>query len=172
MTQIGAGLGIVGNPALTSLVGLDNIHGGSIFNLSIRENPSLSSCAVKSICDYLVSPDGIVEIQDNAQGCNSQEELKAACEGGVDESAAGSQQPAVSIFPDPASTFITIEVPETIISHNITTLTIYNYNGKQIIQIQLEQPQAVVDVSGLRSGIYFVKVVCDDGVMAGKFVKQ
>jgi hypothetical protein len=69
-----------GNPALTSLAGLDNIAAGSITKLTIANNNSLSTCEVQSICDYLVAPTGTVYIFSNATGCNSQAEVIAACE--------------------------------------------------------------------------------------------
>jgi hypothetical protein len=84
-----------GNHALTSLTGLDNIDGGSIIDLIIGDNPYLSTCEVQSICDYLASPNGSIEISGNATGCNSQQEVEAACGVGLDESAVGSQRSTV-----------------------------------------------------------------------------
>jgi serine protease AprX len=37
-------------------------------------------CAIQSICDYLTSHDGTVEIHNNAPGCNSPEEVQHACD--------------------------------------------------------------------------------------------
>jgi len=71
---------IMYNPLLTSLEGIGNIDANSINNLYINNNDTLSSCDVQSICDYLVSPNGIVEIYDNATGCNSPEEIESDCE--------------------------------------------------------------------------------------------
>lgn len=68
-----------GNPLLISLSGLDNINPASIDGLFIINNAILSSCEVQSICNYLISPGGIVEIQYNADGCNSIVEVEGAC---------------------------------------------------------------------------------------------
>nr|NQU88899.1 hypothetical protein [Bacteroidota bacterium] len=73
-------LGTLGNPSLVSLAGLESIEPNSITNLEISYNSSLSECHAQSICDFLVSPIGEIEIHDNAPGCNSQEEVIEACE--------------------------------------------------------------------------------------------
>jgi hypothetical protein len=65
-------LHISSNPVLSSLAGLDNITAASINNLKIIYNDSLSNCAVRSICDYLASPNGVVDIGNNATGCSGQ----------------------------------------------------------------------------------------------------
>ena len=79
LMSIGGDLLIEGNAALFSLTGLNNIDAGSIDDLYIYDNSSLSFCEVQSICDYLVSPNGNIEIHDNTMGCNSQQEVDSAC---------------------------------------------------------------------------------------------
>ena len=76
LTSIGGGLMIDNNITLNSLTGLDNIDAGSISNLYIRNNSSLSNCAVQSICDYLASPNGTIEIHDNAQAATARKKWK------------------------------------------------------------------------------------------------
>ena len=72
-------MGIIDNDALTSLMGLDNIESNSIEDLIIYGNGCLFTCEVQSICDYLASPNGTVNIHDNAIGCNSQQEVEEEC---------------------------------------------------------------------------------------------
>ena len=79
VTSIGGYLSFSRNAALTSLTGLDSLDAGSIANLSIKYNTLLSTCAIQSICDYLVSPNGTIEIRYNSPGCNSQQEVEEAC---------------------------------------------------------------------------------------------
>ena len=79
VTSIGVRLIIEANAALTSLTGIDNIEAGSIGHLLIEGNSNLSACAVNSICDYLAAPNGYTSIEDNAPGCNSQEEVEDDC---------------------------------------------------------------------------------------------
>lgn len=77
---VGEYFNIINNASLTNLSGLENIDLGSINELGIYDNPILSECDAQSICDYLVSPNGTVNIHDNAAGCNSQQEVEDDCE--------------------------------------------------------------------------------------------
>ncbi len=79
LTSIGGYLEIRFNDVLTSLTGLDNIDAASIDSLFIIDNDSLSTCDVQCICDYLASPNGVVEIYSNAPGCNNPPEIANAC---------------------------------------------------------------------------------------------
>ncbi len=79
LPAIGGSFGMADNNILTSLTGLDNIQAESIINISIHNNSYLSTCEVFSICSYLSSPNGTIDIHDNAPGCNSQEEVEDAC---------------------------------------------------------------------------------------------
>jgi len=168
LTSIGGWLYIAGNDILTTLAGLDNIDDESISGLSIYSNNSLSTCAVESICDYLKSPGGDVNISGNAPGCNSPEEVEAACPISVDEN--GFLENQISIYPNPSNTAITIELPQTISPKN-TIVTIYNLNGQQLINRQITEPTTVINVGILPNGIYFLKVTGEKNVSVGKFIK-
>jgi hypothetical protein len=174
LTSIGGSISIGApspylNDSLTSLAGLDNIDAGTISDLTIYNNPNLSICEVKSICDYLVAPNGNVSIHDNGTGCNNQEEVQDSC-----EAQAGIVDPSfikeISIYPNPAHTTITIELP-TQPSKN-TTLIISNTNGQQLITKPINKPQTEIDISHLPAGIYIVKVWNDKDVMVRKVIKQ
>ena len=167
--SIGGDLNIFHNSYLASLSGLDSIDGGSIINLRIVGNDSLSTCAIQSICDLLASPNGTIEINNNASGCDSREEIEDLClylyamELNVQE--------AIFVYPNPSSTAIFIESPSSLPAVNIL-LNIYNLSGQQIISRQITELQTMVDVSGLVTGIYFIQVISEKSVVAGKFVKQ
>jgi len=149
---------------LTSLSGLDNIDAGSITDLGIRDNGSLSTCEVQSICDYLASPNGTIDIQNNAYGCNSRRQVEAACAVvSLDEISTGN---TLSIYPNPTSTNITIET---------TTkgfLTILNLNGQELLKQEVTEPSTTIIVNTLPSGIYFLKVTSKRKVEVGKFIKH
>ncbi len=78
LNSIGGTLYINGTN-LTSLDGLDNVAPSSISSMYIYGNGLLSDCEVESICDYLTSPNGKVNIYNNAEGCNSPPEIAYAC---------------------------------------------------------------------------------------------
>ena len=158
------------NESLTSLAGLDNIGAGTIHDLTIYNNPNLSNCDVKSICDYLGAPTGNVTIHDNGAGCNSQEEIIEDCAFGIGESSVINQQSLANIYPNPTHSSITIELP-TQPSKN-TSLTLSNTNGQQLITQPITEPQTEIDISHLPVGIYIVKIWNDKDVMVRKVIKQ
>ena len=164
LTIIGGHLSIYDNPTLSSLEGINNINANSISGLVLLRNSSLTTCAIKSICDFLASPNDTIWIENNAPGCNSPEEIEAVCDTiGVFEL---SDEPELSIYPNPTSTHITIETPVE------SLLSIMNLNGKELLKQPITEPKTVVDISTLPNGIYFVRVTGDKAVHVGMFVKQ
>lgn len=158
---------IDGNPVLNSLVGLENINSDSLEKLIVRNNTSLSVCAVKSICEYLGSSNGTIEIHNNAVGCNSQAGVDSTCRNLSAENL--TIDGGLLIYPNPASTNITIE------AHEISTqsqLSILNVNGQQLISRKITEPKTQLDISNLPSGVYFVRLTGETSVVMGKFVKQ
>lgn len=79
LSFIGGDLIISYNGSLSSLSGLENLTPGSVRNLTITNNASLTRCAIESICQYLVNPGGPVSIFNNADGCNSPSEVANSC---------------------------------------------------------------------------------------------
>lgn len=79
LVSIGGIMNIINNASLTHLTGLENIESNSISDLSIYNNSQLSECDIQSICEYLMSPNGSINIYDNATGCNSQLEVENEC---------------------------------------------------------------------------------------------
>jgi hypothetical protein len=170
LTTIGDNLHISDNYALTSLTGLDNIDAGSISNLYIRDNYLLSTCEVKSICDYLSNPNGSIELYDNTTGCDSPEEVLDSCVANAVTIGEFNLNEDVIIYPNPTYSTITIELP-TQPSKN-TILTLSNTNGQQLITQPITKPQTEIDISHLPKGIYIVKVWNDKDVMVQKIIKQ
>ena len=82
LSSIGGWIDITNNPLLKSLSGLDYIDPNTITGLYIKNNASLSTCHVQSICDYLAAPNGAVSISGNDNGCKTRAEVEAACAGG------------------------------------------------------------------------------------------
>jgi len=154
VTSIGGGLGIVYNDVLTSLSGLDNIDAASIDSLFIYNNTALSSCEVKSVCDYLANPTGTIEIYDNAPGCNSQVEVEEACTESVEELYA---EDYLSLFPNPAIHVVNISIHDGL---EVEEVTIYTLTGQQLMQ---ERPVSnTIDISHLQQGMYIVEVVIEN----------
>jgi hypothetical protein len=126
----------------------------------------LSDCDVFSICQYLASPIGTVEIHDNAPGCNTVEEIQEACLTTVEEVKTGN---GITLIPNPSTDKITISLPA--ISGN-TQLSIFNVSWEKVMERQLTDTETQIDISALPRGVYFVRVQNEKMVEVGKMVKE
>jgi len=166
LASIGNYLWLRFNPSITSLSGLENIDPATITDLVLMFNSELSACDVKSICEFLASQSGTVQINDNAAGCNNQSEVEMACLDAVEES-----YPSENLFtisPNPSSTQITIET--TAFSSKFQ-ISIFNLNVQEVMSCQIAEHNAVVDISDLPGGVYFVRMTGEKAVVVEKFIK-
>ncbi|MCD4664154.1 MAG: T9SS type A sorting domain-containing protein, partial [Bacteroidales bacterium] len=195
LASIGGGLTITLNPELTNLAGLDNlssivgglkirlneslvnitglssINPGSISNLMLTYNFSLSDCAVQSICDYLASPNGTVVINNNAPGCNSQQEVEDACWTSVDEN---SFENIFFISPNPINSTTLIQY--TLHHNSPVTLKIFDLSGRLVVtlvnEFQQQGEQRVIFKSdALPAGVYFCVLKTINGKKTKKILK-
>jgi hypothetical protein len=148
--SIGGMLDIEGNTVLTSLAGLDSIDAGSITDLTISGNYSLSTCEVHSICDYLASPNGTVYFVGNAPGCNTQQEVENACAAlGVESLNPGS---SFNIHPNPASDEISVSgLPVN------SEVRILDLTGKQMMTEKTLNTITTFDIQNLPQGVYIFR---------------
>jgi hypothetical protein len=120
----------------------------------VLSNALLNDCDVQSICEYLVSPGGTIEIHDNAPGCNSPSEVENECDVAIEEN---NDHEALTLFPNPASSFITITTQQ---GKPIEEAIIYNHLGQKALMAV--PANNTVDVSGLKPGIYFIEVITSE----------
>jgi hypothetical protein len=187
LTSIGGGLIIQNNDSLTSFTGLENLtsvhniwfrYNKSLASLKglenvtnfgsliwIADNDTLSDCAIQSICNYLAGT-GTAWIENNATGCNSREEVEVACGVSVNEL---NQSNIFSVYPNPSSKFITIEMPGTRCQGDISVM---NFNGHELIKSQFMARKTVIDISNLPAGVYFLRMTNDRTVEVRKIIKQ
>jgi hypothetical protein len=168
LNSLGGYLDISGNSALTSLTGLENVKyiGGGLW---IRANSILSSCEVQSVCNYLSAPVGYLEISNNAPGCNSPEEVRAACLGVGLESI--SLDNIYNFYPNPATNIISIKTNNSL--QGETTICIFNMNGVLLQQEKFQSQNLIeIDVSPLAKGFYLVKIQTNKGIETKKLVVQ
>ena len=172
LTSIGFRLTIENNDVLTSLSGLENIESASIENLHISDNAFLSKCDIQSICDYLASPNGIIEIHDNAPGCNSPEEVEAACDTVSVQEVYFEE--TFSISPNPSSGSVNLRF--TIHDSQLTIIDLFEISGVRIKGLlnELRNPgsyEMEVDLSDLQAGVYFCVLKTREGIKTTKIVK-
>ena len=166
LQSIGGDLNIRLNPNLRNLTGLDNIDPGSIMDLQIKSNSKLSVCAIQSICDYLASPNGTVQIEDNSPGCNSQQEVDSACVYLIDTE--NGFEKDISIFPNPSNYSIAVEMTRPF--NTDILLTIFRIDGQKLIEQNITRQRTVVDISTLPPGVYLVRLVNNKSVMVQRIL--
>lgn len=72
-----------------------------------------------------------------------------------------------SLSPNPAQNVLNIHAKE---NFKILSVRIYNMVGQLILVTS--NPDQAIDVSGMKTGAYFIKIISDKGTTSGKFVKQ
>ncbi|MBR2772689.1 MAG: T9SS type A sorting domain-containing protein [Bacteroidales bacterium] len=72
----------------------------------------------------------------------------------------------ITVRPVPAQDVLTIDNAEG------SQVMICNLNGQSVLSIPMASANEIIDVSGLSSGVYFVKVVNGSAVSMVKFVKE
>ena len=75
----------------------------------------------------------------------------------------------LSIYPNPSFTQITFEISAI---PTIGQLSIMNLTGQELISQQVTELKTVIDISGLPSGVYFVRLTGDKTVEVGKIIKE
>ncbi|QBZ98629.1 DUF7619 domain-containing protein [Flavobacterium sangjuense] len=72
-----------------------------------------------------------------------------------------------TLSPVPAKNSLTITTKQDIM---ISSVNIYNTLG-QLVQV-ITNPNETIDVSGLKTGSYFIKIISDKGTASSKFIKE
>ncbi|MEG2071165.1 MAG: T9SS type A sorting domain-containing protein, partial [Bacteroidales bacterium] len=75
----------------------------------------------------------------------------------------------VQLSPNPADNFIYIGVSDQL---TVKEAGIYDVYGKLVKDLSIKDKNTEINVSALSSGIYFVRLSCDEGFIAKKFVKK
>jgi hypothetical protein len=79
------------------------------------------------------------------------------------------QQSKFSLYPNPATDKITVEIAE---GQAPPQLSMMNLNGEEVLTLSLIKPKTQIDISNLPSGVYFVRVTNDKTVEVGKIIKE
>lgn len=173
LTYVGWSLGICGS-SITSLDGIENIDASSIFaDVIIRENPYLTNCEVESICEYIAMPDTYITVLDNAEGCNSEEEIEEACETVfIDEKTILSD---IELYPNPASNLALLSFYCS--EKSYISISIYSINNLEIMQFLSEESnegnyKVKIDCSNLPGGVYFIKLQTSKEIITKKLAIQ
>lgn len=168
-------IGVWQNPALTSLNGLNNLK--LINNNSSSElirigtaaagggNPMLTDfCALQGIVNLIgasvLDADPLSYINNGTTfNPTFQNIADGVCSGTL--STAGIDKISINIYPNPASSFLTIES-----SSPITLISLVNALGIEVIKTK----ELSLDVSNLPTGIYFVRILINNEYVSRKLI--
>lgn len=142
------------NSNLITITGIDKINSESITDLHITENYSLSMCEAQSVCNYLASPNGVIDVYNNATGCNNKEEVIAAC---IDWIPYYNSETNITIYPNPAKKELFI-LSENEISVN--EVNIFNQLGLKLLHEAGNTDK--INISTLRPGIYIIEIITEN----------
>ena len=161
LDTIVSGLSINDNMLLSSMESIMNSH--IDYYISIHDNPSLEVCDINSICAFLsTNPDNAV-IFNNSTGCNSIEEIEEACDtlGVVNFH----EKSRLLLHPNPAENEVLITGSNAIF---INEIIFYNSVGQKVLRIN--QIENKIDISELKSGIYFINIVTRQSLISQKLI--
>ncbi|MFT4801938.1 MAG: hypothetical protein ACI93N_001713 [Flavobacteriaceae bacterium] len=152
---------IESNPSLTTIEALNYMElPSSIDEIGIINNSSLEVCRNDFICSVIDDDDVTKYFVNNAQGCNSVEEVQESCDLSFTDI-----YDLVDIYPNPASDDITITLDNSI---NLKNTLIYSTLGKMVFETQKNH----IDISTYKAGVYYARIITDKGAVFRKIVKE
>jgi len=162
LLSIGEDFILLDNHLLIDINALD--HTMSILGeLEIRNNTELSTCDVTSICEYLEISNTAI-ISNNKDDCNSLNTLLTNCES---VSTLETENLNIEIFPNPTSKDFFIKNKNQL---KIKEIIIFDVYGKEHLRIQNDFQ--VINVSSLVNGLFFVKLLLEEGELVKKLKIQ
>jgi len=165
LNSINGDFWIDANDSLTSLEGLNNVDALSINDIFIRSNSVLSKCDVKSICDYLANPSGLVGIHDNSTGCINKNQILDSCTAvGISSKI---DEPTYLVYPNPATNYFSISKNN---NKDINEIIVCNLLGKNVLH-KKELPDRI-DISNLKKGIYILELISGKLRIQKKLIKR
>lgn len=165
LNSLGDELAFVMNDSLVSIDGIANIDASTIAELYIEHNPMLSECDVESICNYLAAPNGYTNINGNAAGCNSIEEVEEAC--GITATNEIVLSDDLLVYPNPAKEFTRIYS-----NSKLVEISLYNLCGELILREYPALTSYQLKTSMLTPGIYNLRLVTDDSAYSKRLIVQ
>lgn len=160
---INGGLFIVLNNELENLLWLNNISASNLDEILISENQMLSYCSYNFICESLIDAGVIVQIEYNAEGCYTNEEVEESCNYlSINEN----QNIEVSLYPNPVNSELQIRGLDGI---NDFEINIFNHLGQVMSKIK---NSTYIDLSDYPSGIYIIEITWSGNIIHQKIIKE
>lgn len=155
----------ISDPIMAYFLGGSSVNLGSVMNELM--GISFPKTSTTTTLNYWIANDNypIVEIETNAD-CSYAKKL--AIRYGENQVCVGTQEIAVSIYPNPTSDFLNIETEEM----GQGSISIYSVNGSLVKEEKINGTHNSINVSSLRNGNYFFRISCGDIKINGNFAKN
>ncbi len=165
LVRVGYGFYIGGNDSLQSLAGLEHVRivDQRIEAFYIGGNLQLDSCHIAPMCEFIAGG-GIVRFANNAQGCNSVDEVWEMCMA-VDVAQPGSESDII-VYPNPTHGLIFTNYSDSV---HMDHLTIYNSLGMEVFQAH--QHVGPINITHLPDGLYILKFSLNGSIKVSSVVK-
>jgi hypothetical protein len=132
-------------------IGFKNFRWELENGIEITDNPLLSECSVRPVCEMLKNfPDSLKLINNNGPNCGKEEDILSKCISSV----SSDSENDTHFYPNP--TFDQITPSEEITVHRI-------FNGQGICVSDLYTHNQTIDLSDLSPGIYFLHYTKNKG---------
>ncbi|MBN2612836.1 MAG: T9SS type A sorting domain-containing protein [Bacteroidales bacterium] len=73
------------------------------------------------------------------------------------------------IFPNPAEDYVMVKAPDGL---NLQKVSFFDISGRELEEWKVNASQFIIDLSGYKKGIYFLKTESGSGIMVTKLVKR
>ena len=147
-------------------------NGASKWNLQYRVvNGTWSTVTVEgnptyTITDLTEATEYQIQVQAVCDGATSPWSTMISQSTGINARLMGS----ISLYPNPASNYVDVRVSDNDIA--VSRLEVYDVYGKLINEVEVINNPTRINVENLASGMYFVKVITNDGVATKNFIKK
>jgi len=167
IASVGGILQIEYNDSITDISSLnENIM---VDTLVIRFNPLLSECDIQTVCNHLSYGNSYSNIELNAPGCNSPEEVEEACmETSINEILSEFE---ISIHPNPVKDYVDFSFNYS--KSDLAVICIYNTTGTCIFQKEISSTEIIkLNMIHYPAGIYLCRMMVGDKIVTKKIIKQ
>lgn len=149
---------IQNNDIISSLIGIENVNPDSIYHtnlgggasITLTDNPLLQVCNQIPICIALERPETMDEISGNKTDCNSRTEILNLC--GTTATFSPDNNEDLLIHPNPTHDFVTVY------SKSLKDLSIFNLQGRVVLESSLRKGENVIHIESLESGLYYLQI--------------
>jgi hypothetical protein len=146
--------------SLESLLSINSVYG----DIDISSNPMLALCSSEGLCNIIRNLDNGLWINNNAEGCNSSEEILAYC---IEELLVQNEK-QLYIYPNPTRDYLSISDPGNFGEIRIRMVDFSGYPVQSCILNGSDE----IDISFLKSGIYFLELTFGDYCTVEKIIKK